>query len=273
MKCAIIAIAKNENKYLDEWITYYQSLGFSGIYIWDNNEVGDLSVYDITNQHDHVTVLDCRGRDKLVSLGMQRGCYQRTYDSIKTDYDWIGIFDIDEFLYLPTSLSEYVSSPTFNDTGCIHLNWRYYGDNDLVYYDPRPVQERFTTPCPDNVQYNAAIPMENTWVKSLIRGKCENMDILVHSACHSSLLCRHANGTIENGQSERSPIIDFSNGYVKHYGTKTITEYIERKCWNVINACDTATISASTRLDWFFNVNKHTPSKDRIANWFYARKL
>ena len=273
MNKAIIAIAKNENPYLDEWITYYHNLGFSNIFIWDNNDVDDLSIFEVTNKYNFVTVLDARGRDKLNALGKQRGCYIRAYYWIKDHFDWIGIFDIDEFLYVPKNIDEFLLEDRWKDTAVIHFNWRYYGDNDLVTYDPRPVQERFKIPCPDDVVYNKAIDRENTWVKSLIRGKLDNMNILVHSAAHTVLKCKHSNGTIENGLCERSPIVDFSNGYVKHYGTKTIEEYIERKCKNRNNACDDNFISACTRLDWFFNVNKHTPEKDSIAKFFYDNKL
>lgn len=272
MKKAIIAIAKNENKYLDEWITYYHNLGFENFFIWDNNEPNDLSIYEVTNKYDYVTVLDARGRDKLNLLGKQKGCYQRTYNKIKNDYDWIGIFDIDEFLYIPKNIDDFLQEECWNDTAIIHFNWRYYGDNDLVFYDDRPVQERFPIPCPDDVKY-ALRPRENGWVKSLIRGKLNNMTILVHSAVHPTLKCRHSNGSICNGWAEYINQIDFSNGYIKHYGTKTLEEYIERKCKNRNNACDDLFIKASTRLDWFFNVNKHSPEKDAIAKWFYDRGL
>lgn len=272
MKKAIIAIAKNENKYLDEWITYYHDLGFEKIFIWDNNEPNDLSIYKVTDKYDYVTVLDARGRDKLNSLGKQKGCYQRTYDEIKNDYDWIGIFDIDEFLYVPKNIDDFLQEEQWNDTAVIHFNWRYYGDNDLVFYDDRPVQERFPISCPIDVKY-ALRPRENGWVKSLIRGKLDNMTILVHSAIHPTLKCRHSNGSICNGWAEYINLIDFSNGYIKHYGTKTLEEYIERKCKYRNNACDDLFIKASTRLDWFFNVNKHTPEKDIMAKFFYDRGL
>ena len=127
MDKAIIAIARDENKYLDEWITYYHSLGFSAIYIWDNNDSGDNSIYDITNKYPFVTVQDVRGRDALVKHGMQRGCYQLTYNAIQDKYDWIGIFDIDEFLFITEPIDVFLAKPIFNDTGCIHFNWRYYG--------------------------------------------------------------------------------------------------------------------------------------------------
>ena len=272
MNTAIIAIARDENAYLDEWIQYYHTLGFNHIYIWDNNDVGDLSIYNVTKQYNYVTVLDARGRDKLIQLGRQRGCYQRIYDQIKMEYDWVGIFDIDEFLYVPDSIDNFVSQPIFNDTSCIHFNWRYYGDNDLVLYDPRPVQERFAEPCPNNVKY-ALRDYENGWVKSLIRGKLRTCDILVHSAYTPDMQCRHATGTKCDGHAEYINKIDFSAGYVKHYGTKTIDEYIRRKCLCPLNACDALRISGRTRLEWFFNVNKHTPQKDAIAEFIYQRGL
>ena len=66
--------------------------------------------------------------------------------------------------------------------------------------------------------------------------------------------------------------IDFTGGYVKHYGTKTIEEYIKRKCLNQCFAFG-GRISATTRLNWFFNVNKHTPEKDELAKFFYDNGL
>lgn len=275
MKKAIIAMAKDENVYLDEWFTYYHDkLGFNKIYLWDNNDEGDLSLYDVTNKYDYVNVIDSRGRTALRYLGYQKGCYQRTFNQIYMDYDWIGIFDIDEFLYVPTDLDEFLSDKRWDDTSTIHFNWRYYGDNDLVYYDSRPVQERFPIPCPDNVVYNARIDRENTWVKSMIRGKLANTTITIHSASNPKYYCRHANGMIQDGNSDRSPIIDFSNGYIKHYGTKTIEEYVQRKClYTKLSYTSDYCISASERLNWFFNVNKHTPEKDAIAKFFYDRRL
>ena len=88
MNKAIIAIAKNENRYLDEWITYYHNLGFSHFYIWDNNEPNDLSIFEVTKKYDFVTVLDARGREKLNALGKQKGCYQRTYNEDTQTYTY-----------------------------------------------------------------------------------------------------------------------------------------------------------------------------------------
>ena len=44
MKSAICAIARNECEYLEEWITYHLDLGFTHIFLYDNNDAGDDSV-------------------------------------------------------------------------------------------------------------------------------------------------------------------------------------------------------------------------------------
>ena len=44
-----------------------------------------------------VTVLDYHNQ-----VNVQNRCYENVYEDIKTLYDWICIFDCDEFLYLDT---------------------------------------------------------------------------------------------------------------------------------------------------------------------------
>ena len=41
MSSCLIAIAKNEEPYLKEWIEYHANLGFDKIIVCDNNDVGN----------------------------------------------------------------------------------------------------------------------------------------------------------------------------------------------------------------------------------------
>lgn len=41
MKTAIVTIAKDEEKYIVEWLNYYRSLGASHFFIYDNNDIGN----------------------------------------------------------------------------------------------------------------------------------------------------------------------------------------------------------------------------------------
>lgn len=50
MKSAICSIARNENEYLDEWVTYHLNLGFDHIFIYDNNNPDDCSLPQFIEQ-------------------------------------------------------------------------------------------------------------------------------------------------------------------------------------------------------------------------------
>lgn len=47
MNTAVVCICKNEENYIKEWIDHYFSLGFDKIFVCDNNDVGNDSMYDI----------------------------------------------------------------------------------------------------------------------------------------------------------------------------------------------------------------------------------
>lgn len=56
MKSLLCAIAKNEERYINEWVNYHYSLGFDKIVIYNNNDSRDLvipnvEVIDYKNKH------------------------------------------------------------------------------------------------------------------------------------------------------------------------------------------------------------------------------
>lgn len=272
MKTAIVTLAKDEEKYIIEWLNYYRSLGASHFFIYDNNDPDNNQLPELIGSNPDVTIIDVRGREKLHAYGMQIGCNTRIYNEQKQNFDYFGFFDVDEFLYMEDkTIEQFVHQDQFIDTDVIKFNWRYYGDNDLVFYDPRPVQERFPIPCPDDVKY-ALLPHENLWCKSLLKSGKEMLKCLNHSFVMKDGICKHCSGRNATMDSMHEPI-NFNGGYIKHYGTKTIVEYTWRKCINTSQIFDDTKYSASLRLDWFFNVNKHNPIKDKIANWFYSQGL
>jgi hypothetical protein len=56
LKVALVAIAKNEDNYIDEWIRYYLAFGVDDIYIYQNDWRANLqSDYD---RHVHLIEFD-----------------------------------------------------------------------------------------------------------------------------------------------------------------------------------------------------------------------
>ena len=68
-------------------------------------------------------------------------CYQKNYNN----YDWLIFYEIDEFLYLKDfkNVKYYLNQFKFDSCQAIHLNWVHRSDNNMIYYENKPVQTRF----------------------------------------------------------------------------------------------------------------------------------
>jgi hypothetical protein len=57
MRIVLVCIAKNEEKYIQEWIDYHFKLGFDSIYIYENDWKSNIV-------QDNVTTISFNGRAK-----------------------------------------------------------------------------------------------------------------------------------------------------------------------------------------------------------------
>lgn len=265
MRVAICAIAKHENKYIRDWVNYHINLGIRHIYVFDNNETQYPSVADeLVGLGDTVTLFNVRDK---IDRNLQVDCYKICYDKYQNEYDWMMFIDLDEFLYIKDkTLEEYLSQSKFSNTSIIHLNWRYYGDNELLHYENKPVWKRFTEPAPINVRY-AQLSDENRYVKSIVN--CKYKIKLINSP-HTMVLsggnCLRNNGEQSN-MSRSAEDYNYDEAWIRHYGTKTIEEYLERRSMGTLAAGD-RTITLKQRIEWFFNTNSWTQEKQDIINEF-----
>lgn len=231
MDSIICCIAKNENRYLYEWAEYHLSLGFSHLYIYDNNDCDGESISDLFQDSpisDSISVLDVRGK-KCMQLEVYDHCFS------SFSFDWCAFIDIDEFITFSEgsgihSINQFLSDKSEFDV--VVLNWMCYGDNGHVYYKEDPVLKRFPKPI---------LPI--TFVASLYDGKPENSHV-------KSIVNKRAN---VNWKEERFPSpnphipggvktvcnalgyslndahpwqsINFEVAYIRHYITKSLEEY------------------------------------------------
>src|SRR5581483_718057 len=95
---AICAIAKNESRYLGEWIAYHKLIGVDDILVYNHESDDDTgSVLEGFAPHG-VSAVDWSvpPRQKPQWLAYENGL-ERLRDSA----DWIAFIDIDEFIVLP----------------------------------------------------------------------------------------------------------------------------------------------------------------------------
>ena len=233
LKIAVCAIGKNENLYIREWVEYYKNLGINKIFLYDNNDLNGERFEEVINDYvtsGFVTILNWRGKvkttknykEQMNGTTLQGQTYNNCYYNNFKNYDWIAFFDIDEFLsidYKYNDIFEFLSD--FNDYDGIKVQWRMFGDNGQLYYENKPVIERFLS--------NNNFKRDRT-VKSII--KCRDYDFKLLFGAH--------------GFSNRAPAVVNVNKnrvygyrdskiyynlpvYLNHFYSKSTEEFIKRK--------------------------------------------
>ena len=225
IKVGLCVIGKKENSYAHEFVIYYKKLGYNHIFIYDNNDINDEKFEDIFSKElseNFISIINYRGyrgKRNKPQFDAYYDCYQRNHEK----YDWLSFFDFDEFLVLKnnSNIQQFLNQKKFDICDNIKINWMIYSDNDLIYYEDKPVQERFTTPLPNNIL--------NKHIKSTIRGhlKINYWKNMLNP--HSSIVnvsCCSPNGTKIDYNSPYNYHPNHDIAFIKHYETKTIEEYI-----------------------------------------------
>ena len=246
MKVAICAIAKNENLYIREWVEWYKNLGVSKIFLYDNNDPDGERFEEVIDDYiksGFVEIIDVRDaplsyievdqNDKAYRCSIQHKCYLECYKTKVSDFDWIGFFDIDEFVTFRNeyTLESFLNQEIFEDTDTVLIPWVEYDDNNLIYYDDRPVMERFTH-----------LTSRHGWnlVKSFARTNKEIYDDSMRNMIHCFKLqgdrIKYANGrcipfinNMSNWYMANDLVVNTSNCILNHYKTKTIEEFLRRR--------------------------------------------
>ena len=274
MKVALVAIGRLENRYAVEWVKYYKKLGFNHIFIADNNYIYEEYFEDVLQPYINnkfIDIINYRDQEYI-----QCKSYMDIYNQYCHEYDYIAFFDFDEFLVLKEdkTIQDYLSHNENFDVIC--LNWRVYTDNNLLYDDGRDCIERFTEPTNKNNEIN-------TYVKCIIRGNLKNIHFItphVPSILNLSnkklKYCNNDfNEIILENNNILSPSICYNfndnKAYLKHFLTKTITEFIKLKLDR--RNVDTCSYNyALSRINTFKSINNFTKEKEKILNDYLKNK-
>lgn len=278
MRIAIVAIMKNEERYIVDWIKYHSKLGITDFILFDNNNIGNNKQYNVITplfNDYYIQLINLQGREKLEKIGYQIGAYNWAYNYIKNNeklktIEYIAFIDIDEYLYFYNkSIFDFLSNDNIKNADLIHLNWQCYGDNDNIYYDARPVWERFTKPCPIDVIYDQHELDEgivvNNHVKSILKVSDKQTYITVHTCFfkNNNIICVNSNGDLVDFRSPYQNIC-YNNGFIKHYFTKTAEEYIQRRIIDYERADLKDKLDFDRTKRAFFSVNTTTMQKIKL---------
>lgn len=278
-KVWICAIAKMEERYIREWVEWHKKIGIDHIVLGDNND----SDYDkplqpiIQDYVDEGFVEIINVNDKL---GYQRDFYNNTYKERKDEFDWIGFIDIDEFVELKANndIHDFLNQSKFTNFNSILFCWLCYGDSEHLYYEDKPVKQRFNRLEKSRPNY--------VGIKFFIRGKIDGINRL--SSIHNPELGKFEDGfqikvcdvlgnrnfkrfiNKEKGPKHYTRIhYDFryyQTAYLSHYITKSTEEYIQYKILR--GRCDRNVNDYDIRYTqrFYFNHNNKSKIKQQLFN-------
>ena len=252
MKITIVCIQKHEENYINEWLDHHINLGVDHIFICDNNESSyENKISDFINDkfNDKISIINYND-----VFPIQLKAYNDIYNKYKNEYDWFIFIDIDEFIFIPETNNDiklFLSQKKFDNYQSISIGWLIYDDNDNVYYENKPLKERFT---------RYINPNKFTHCKSITRGKINsNIGISAHIA-HNCNRCLY-NGTEFNSNDINIPTDNYLNVcYIKHFMYKSIEEHCNKLIKGGANLGSSYSITRFNPYNFFIR-NKKTDEK------------
>lgn len=129
MQTNVTAIAKNENRFIIEWLAHYLTLGFDTITVYDNESSDGMS-----KTLDKLSRAFPVKRIHWPHQPRQSPQITAYADSLKSGNDWIAFFDLDEFLVFsdPSQSALSFLSRFGEDVSAIGVNWISFGSSGRV---------------------------------------------------------------------------------------------------------------------------------------------
>lgn len=132
----ICAVAKWEERYIDEWIQHHLGLGFDRIYMYDNSDANALRHLP-RRYGSRVHVTHWAGPVR------QSEAYNDFVAKHRFTPMWTAFLDVDEFIVLRRHADIKAFLREHCHRGAVSLNWLMFGSDGETLYRPEPVRHRF----------------------------------------------------------------------------------------------------------------------------------
>ena len=225
-RVCICTLAKNENRYIKEFLNHYKELGVDKVFLHDNNDIGNKNE-SFENEipefikDDFVEIINYRGKEHP-QFKIYTKCYQNNYKK----YDWLIFFDIDEFIHLEnySNIKDFLNEKRYNKCKLIYFNCFRHTDNDLLYYDNRSLETRFPY-----INWKSGL----TTLKTIARGNITKIKFHTSHWLDRRISGCNVFGEVVNPTRKVNLNIDinkekFKKYYIDHYCFKSTEEYINK---------------------------------------------
>ena len=265
-RCHLVAIAKNEERYIEDWCLWYFRMGIDRIAIYDNND--DFKKDVLKNLLRNSSKLKYF-RNRIEVIPWERGQDEAYGDYWKThNFDWFTINDVDEFIDLngfASNIKELLKR--YDSKRVLSLRCFEYGDNGIIERSKedelKPVLEVFT-----NMNWhNYENFFKCSFNKNLITefGTLNGHFLRAHPYKYLTIdwTYKFRNKTIFKHFDRLAP----KEPFIRHFRTYSLKEYCQQKL-KVRNQFVGGDIRRCLLSQYYYKINRRTPEKDEfIRNW------
>ena len=225
---AVVAIFKDEARYLREWLNYHLLAGVEHFYLYNNDSSDDYAeVLKPYVDANIVTLTDWTGKI------MQMPAYNDALERFKFFCRYMAFVDIDEFIYPKTnqSIVDVLDEILSRDerSAALAINWQIFGSNGHEAADfSRGVLERFTRRAEKNwVPAGENLKPEQSHGNEVVKSVVDPRKVDFVPNPHYAVYFHDSHAVNENGRL----VEDFINApitaekiVVNHYYTKSREE-------------------------------------------------
>ncbi|MDR1856654.1 MAG: glycosyltransferase family 92 protein [Desulfovibrio sp.] len=158
--CALCCIARDEDRYIEEWVEYHLLQGFDTVIIYDNHSSIPIkdTLSDFVADQWKGRVLIHMTEGEFIGVEAQKQAYAHCMRTYKDDFMWIAVIDVDEIIVPKkcTNIKQLLAE--FENYGGVVLNWAFYGGDGGETYKKSQINS-FT--------YTAQ--QQETTIKSIVR--------------------------------------------------------------------------------------------------------
>ena len=194
MKTCICVIIKDEEEYLDEWISHHLQLGIDEIFLYE--DYGSKSHLDVVKPYGdrvHLNSIDVifKNNPNIVGVNNQEKLFFWFPNNYKGLFDWVLFNDVDEFLILKQPLQELLEE--YNNKGGILLKWKWYSANGHIEKPEGKVMDNYTKSVTSIFDYHWAYKSfvnlkKNTCWENIIHKAKDAVFPVTDWGCHKAWL-------------------------------------------------------------------------------------
>lgn len=140
---AIVAIARDEARYLREWIEFHLMLGVRHVYLYDHGSADSTSI--VVRGYERAGLLTRVAWASEPDTSPQIAAYADAIQRFGARWRWMAFIDIDEFLY-PARQDSLIGvlDAHYGDAAGVEVRWRNFGFGGHLTRPGEPVIAAYT---------------------------------------------------------------------------------------------------------------------------------